>query len=122
MKVFIAGALSSKENPDRNPSQIVVEYLHNVHEMCRVAGRVRKLGHTPFVPALDLLLGVICGDWGEWDYRGISDEFLDICDAVLVISWSWGVKREVELAKKLCIPIYYTIEELEAQYGGTPTV
>ena len=66
----------------------------------------------PFVPALDLLLGIINGDWNEEDYRGIGLEFLDVCDAVLIISNSWGVQQELKYAKEHCIPIYYSVEEL----------
>lgn len=112
MKVYIAGALSSKERNNRTPTQVVVDYLSNVHKMCKVAGEVRKLGYVPFVPALDLLLGVVNGDWTEEDYRGMGIEFLDICDALLVISDSWGVQQEIEYAKLNCIPIYYSLEEL----------
>lgn len=113
MKIYIAGALSSKEKNNRTPTQVVVDYITNVHKMCKVAGQLRKLGHAPFVPALDFLLGVINGDWAEETYRGLGMEFLDVCDALLVISDSWGARREVEYAKEHCIPIYYSIEELE---------
>ncbi len=112
MKVYIAGALSSKENNNRTPSQVVVDYIANVHKMCKVAGQVRKMGHAPFVPALDFLLGAVNGDWAEEEYRGIGMEFMEVCDAVLVISDSWGVQQEVKEAKRLCIPVYYFLEEL----------
>jgi len=112
MKVYIAGALSSKENTERNPSQIVCDYIQNVHRMCKAAGAVRKLGFAPFVPALDFLLGAVNGSWTEEEYRGIGMEFLEVCDAMLVISWSWGVQKEIEEAKRLCIPIYLSLEGL----------
>jgi len=112
VRVYIAGALSSRENTARSPSTIVVDYLANVSKMCRIASEVRKMGHYPFVPALDLLLGVINGDWDEEDYRGVGIAFLEVCDAVLVISDSYGVSREVERAKTLGIPVYYDIENL----------
>ena len=80
--------------------------------MCKVAGQVRKMGHAPYVPALDLLLGVINGDWAEEEYRGLGMEFMEVCDAVLVISMSWGVEEELKEARKLCIPVYYSLLEL----------
>jgi hypothetical protein len=104
VKVYIAGALSSKEKKGRDPSTVVIDYLANVSKMCKVASEVRKLGHYPFVPAL--------GDWEEEDYRGCGMAFLEVCDAVLVISNSWGVAKEVERAKELGIPVYYELEEL----------
>jgi len=112
MRVYIAGALSSKEDRTRDPSKVVIDYLSNVSKMCKVASQVRKLGHFPFVPALDLLLGVINGDWDEEDYRGVGMAFLEVCDAVLVISQSWGVAKEIERANELGIPVYYRMEDL----------
>ena len=112
MRVYIGGALSSKEDTSRGPSKVVIDYLSNVSKMCKVASEVRKLGHFPFVPALDLLLGVINGDWDEEDYRGVGMAFLEVCDAVLVISQSWGVAKEIERANELGIPVYYRMEDL----------
>ena len=112
MKIFIAGALSSKEDETRNPTQVVVDYIANVHKMCKAAGVIRKKGHTPFIPALDFLAGVICGDWTETEYRGMSDEFLPACDAMIVISMSWGVEREIVIARRLGIPIYCRLEDI----------
>jgi hypothetical protein len=105
-RVYIAGALSSKEKEDRDPSRVIVDYLSNVSRMCKVASMVRKAGGYPYVPALDLLLGVSCGDWTEDMYRGIGLAFLEVCDIVLVISWSWGVKQEVKRAEELGIPVF----------------
>lgn len=116
MKVYVAGALSSKEKSNRTPTRVVVDYLQNVHKMCRVSGQLRKRGYAPYVPALDMLLGLTCGDWDEAEYRGLGMEFLEICDAVLVISDSWGVQKEVERAIELGIPVYRSLEEL---YGGS---
>jgi len=112
MRIYIAGALSSKEDRTRDPSKVVIDYLSNVSKMCKVASEVRKMGHFPFVPALDLLLGVINGDWDEEDYRGVGMAFLEVCDAVLVISQSWGVAKEIERANELGIPVYYRMEDL----------
>ena len=112
MRVYIAGALSSREDRSRDPSAVVVDYLANVSKMCKVASEVRKLGHYPYVPALDILLGIINGDWQEEDYRRVGMAFLAVCDAVLVISQSYGVWKEVERAKELGIPIYENIADI----------
>jgi len=112
MRIYIAGALSSKEDTSRDPSKVVIDYLSNVSKMCKAASEVRKLGHHPFVPALDLLLGAVNGDWDEEDYRGVGMAFLEVCDAVLVISQSSGVAKEIERAKELGIPVYYRMEDL----------
>ena len=115
MRVYIAGALSSKEDNTRNPSKVVTDYIRNISRMCRIASEVRRRGHYPYVPGMDFLLGVIAGDWEERDYRGTGMAFLEICDAVLVISESWGVAQEVQRARKLGIPVYYDMEKLEKE-------
>lgn len=111
-RIYIAGALSSKEDTTRDPSKVVTDYISNVHAMCKYAGQVRLLGHYPYVPALDFLLGMVNGDWDERAYREIGIAFLEVCDAVLVISESWGVSKELERAKELGIPIYWSIGDL----------
>lgn len=112
MIIAILGALSSKEDTERTPSQVVVDYLQNVHKMCRVASRLRKRGHHPFTPALDMLLGVVDGEWTEEEYRGLTTAFIPRCDAALVISDSWGTQRDIETAIDHNIPIYYNEEEI----------
>lgn len=112
LKVYIAGALSQKELTERNPSEVVVDYISNVSIMCKAAVKVREKGHYPYVPGLDFLLGFAASDWGEEDYRGIGVAFLEVCDAVLIISWSWGVEKEVDRARLLGIPVFTDIEDL----------
>lgn len=114
MRIYVAGALSSKEDTTRNPSKVVTDYIRNLSAMCKKASELRKRGYYPYVPGMDFLLGVIAGDWEEEDYRGIGMAYLEVCDAVLVISDSWGVRKEIERAKELNIPIYYSVAELEA--------
>ena len=112
MRIAILGALSSKEVNNRTPSKVVVDYLQNVHEMCRAASIVRKKGHVPFTPVLDLLLGVVGDDWEEEDYRGLTTEFIKVCEAVVVISRSWGVERDLETARQYKCIIYNSLEEV----------
>jgi len=112
MKIYIAGALSSKEKTQRDPTKVVIDYIQNVHKMCLAASEVRKRGHYPFVPGIDLLLGLVIGNWKEEDYRETGMEFMKVCDALLVISDSWGVQEEIKEAKKRGLKIFYSIEEL----------
>lgn len=111
-RIYVAGALSSREDTQRNPTQVVTDYIQNVHRMCEAASIIRRKGHIPFVPGLDFLIGVVVGDWKEEDYRGLGMSFLEVCDAVFVISFSWGVRKEITRAEELGIPIYYNIEEV----------
>jgi len=117
LRVYIAGALSSKEKDKRNPSKVVTDYIMNVSRMCRIAGIVRKAGHYPYVPALDLLIGVVDGGFIEEDYRGIGMAFLEVCDAVLVISKSYGVEQEIARAKELGIPVFYKLLDIMPEAG-----
>lgn len=113
MRVYIAGALSSKEDTDRSPSRVVIDYIQNIHKMCCAASYVRAAGMYPFVPGLDFLLGVVIGDWEEWDYRDIGIAFMEVCDVILVISNSWGVQEELKIADKLGIPVVHNMKELQ---------
>jgi len=114
MRVYIAGALSNKNSvkDERTPTRVVVDYLGNVNNMCRKAGVVRKAGLYPFVPALDLLLGVVDGGFEESDYRETGMKFLEVCDVVYVISRSAGVEAEIGHAKAVGIPVVYSFDAL----------
>ena len=114
MRIYVAGQLSNiAAQPDeRTSSMVVVDYIKNVHVMCKVARILQKRGHAPYIPALDLLYGLVLGNIHEEDYRGMGIEFLKVCDAMFIINWSSGVKREVEVAKEIGLPIYNTIAEV----------
>jgi len=114
MRIYVAGQLSNRETQpdDRSPSTVVIDYIKNVHVMCKVAKMLQTRGYAPYVPALDFLMGVVNGNLGEEDYRGVGIEFLKVCDAVFVISMSSGVIRELEIAKELGLPVYYTLAEV----------
>jgi len=113
MRVYIAGALSGGPG-GRTSAKVVTDYIQNINRMALVASIVRRMGHCPYIPALDIILGIVNGDWDEEDYRGIGMSFLEVCDAVLVISDSTGVQREVTRARELGVPIYYELNDLEA--------
>ncbi len=106
LKVYIAGKLSDGDNTGRTPGQVVVDYLQNLSAMLKVAGRIRKAGLIPYVPGTDMLIGIANGDWTEDDYRECGIEFLKGCDAMIVISDSLGVRREIEIAERWEIPVY----------------
>ena len=111
-RIYVAGALSSKEKTNRNPSTVVIDYIQNISAMCKAASIIKRRGHYPYTPGLDFLIGIVAGDWEEEDYRGIGIEFLKVCDAIVIISNSWGVQQELEKAKKLGLVIYNDIKEV----------
>ena len=113
MRIYVAGQLSNKRGTDkRTTTKVVTDYIQNVHKLCQAASRLRRRGHYPYLPGLDLLLGLVVGDWEEDEYRELGMEFLEVCDAVLVISWSSGVDAEVRMARDLNIPVYVSEEEV----------
>jgi len=115
MRIYVAGALTTLApgvEDTRTPSTVVIEYIQNMTKMFRVAGVLRKMGFTPYVPAWDLLCGLVNGNWNEEEYRGIGLDFMEVCDAVLVISDSRGVQREVKCANELGIPVYHSLGEI----------
>lgn len=105
-RVYIAGKLSDD----------ACGYLRNVHRMIEWGERVRKLGYAVYVPAIDLIQGIVFGNWEYPDYFNNSQPFLDVCDAVfLVPGWetSAGTAREIERAKAQGIPVYADLETLK---------
>lgn len=110
MKVYVAGALSNKEKVERTPSKVVVDYFQNVNKMVLAGRALIKAGHAPFIPALDLVTGIAAGDMEEEDYRRVDIEFMIACDAVVVISHSSGVERELGIADAMGIPVYEGLE------------
>jgi len=75
-------------------------------------------GFMPFCPALDMLFFLIRPDEvqiTEGQIKNYSLQWLLRCDAVLVLpNWqqSEGTKKEIEVAEKYGIPVYYGMEEL----------
>ena len=103
--IYIAGKLNDG----------AVGYLHNVHKMMVVAEGVRLAGFAPFVPAIDLLMGIKFGYENYEDYFDGSQAWLIRSDAVLLVpGWetSKGTEREIQTAKDNNIPVFESLEEL----------
>lgn len=114
MRVYVAGALSTSiTDGNRSDSKVVTDYIQNVHDMCMVAARLTKKGYAPYVPGIDFLLGVVAGNFELEDYRDTGMAFLEVCEAVLAISDSYGVREEVKRAEELMIPVFYNEKELD---------
>lgn len=87
----------------------------NVNMAIGVARILIKQGHIPFVP---VLYHFVHKDWPDtpdeerwWEMCAI---WLPDCDVVLRVSGhSIGADKEVELARKLSIPVVFSVEELE---------
>jgi hypothetical protein len=104
VKVYVAGALSDG----------AVGYIQNVSRMLREARKIHRVGASPYVPCLDVLLGIQAGDWTYEDYFLMSQPWLEASDSVYAYSLSIGkkkgVQKEIVIAKKKGIPVYRTFE------------
>ena len=102
MKIYVAGPLNDN----------AVGYLKNVSRMCKVAVELRKKGHAVFVPCLDLLLGIVAGDWEYEDYFENNQAFLEDCDALYLIGHSPGADKELKAAEYYGLQIFYRLPEV----------
>ena len=108
-RIYIAGKLND----------MAVDYLHNVHKMMDAAETVRLAGFAPFVPALDLLMGIKFGYKNYEDYFNIGQAWLTVADAILLVpGWesSKGTAKEINLAESLGIPIFDNLDDLNKHF------
>ena len=90
-KIYVAGPLNA----------MACGYLKNVHNMMQTAERLRRLGYSVYVPALDMLMGVMFGNYDYEDYFQNSQPWLDAADGVFLCEgWeaSEGTRREIDRA------------------------
>lgn len=104
-RVYIAGALNA----------MACDYIKNLHRMIVKADHVRRAGFSVFVPGLDFLSGLVDGRWDYEDFFNNNQAWLLVSEAMFVVyGWenSAGTKKEIELAKKLNIPVFYEVDDL----------
>lgn len=105
-RVYIAGKLNAD----------AVDYIKNVHKMIYYANIIQKMGFSVFVPCLDLLLGMVDGNWNYDDYFNNNQSWLDVSDIVFVcpnFEGSNGTIKEITRAKELGISVCYTLDQLK---------
>lgn len=71
-RVYVAGPLNAGAK----------DYIQNLHKMIITAEKIRKLGCAVFVPGLDILQGIVFGNWDYYDYFDNSQPWLDVADIV----------------------------------------
>lgn len=100
-KIFIAGPYTKGD------------VAINVKRAMDIANIIIDLGHAPFCPHLTHFLHMNKAQpYEKW--LAIDAEFLKSCDVVIRISGeSNGADKEVSLAKKLGIPVYYGLNEFK---------
>jgi hypothetical protein len=100
MKIYVAG-------PYSRPDPVL-----NTHMALVAAEELIKKGHTPYVPHLTLLWHIVFPHpvefWYDYDYI-----WLRFCNAVLRLPGvSTGADMEVKIARQICIPVYYSLDEV----------
>ena len=105
MRIYIAGPYSSPN---------IIQGLRNIREGNKVAAKLLTMGYSPFSPFLDHIFSFY-EDISVEQYYKYSLDFLEVCDAMLILpnsENSKGVQQEVVFATKKGIPIYYSIKDL----------
>ena len=101
-RVYVAGKISDE----------AIHYIKNIHRICQNAEDIRKMGYAVYVPGTDFLMGFLFGYWDYNDYFNNSVGWLKVSD-LMYVSPGWetssGVKKEIEIAKQLGIPIVYGV-------------
>ena len=109
-KVYIAGKLNG----------MAVDYIQNISRMIGVANEAREAGFAVFVPCIDILQGIVAGDWTYREYFDNSQPWLRASDAVLVVEENWrsstGTKREIETAKQHDIPVFFSLKKMQKHF------
>lgn len=111
MRIYVAGPYSCEGRCQ--PLGVDLNYMR---EGIKVAAELIKMNHSPFCPWLDYLFQFVRDDLTRDDYYRYSLDWLRVSDAMLVIAQreeSHGVKMEIDEARRLNIPIYYTINEIK---------
>jgi len=115
--VYIAGPITPKGVKSTNPA---IEYDLNLRDLGRVGIDLLMAGFAPFNPGLDFMYFILLRDGEritEPMIKRFSKDWLRKCDAILMTSgWSKspGSVAEKALAEELGLPVFYSIQEIEA--------
>lgn len=106
-KVYVAGAISAPT---------LEQGLKNLREGIFYGAMLLKMGYCPFVPHLDNQFSLVQNDLIPVEVFYQYDlEWLAVCDCMLVLpnyENSKGVAKEIKVAKKLGIPVFFDIRQL----------
>jgi len=109
MRIYVSRPLSTDKKG--NPVPVTV-YIQNCHQMMMTAIALREMGHFPYVPCLDILLGFVDGQWEYKDFADINMSFLEVCDAIFFLGHSKGADAELERATALGKQVFKKWEEV----------
>jgi len=115
MRVYVAGPYSADN---------VIDVLGNIRRGVALSAQLLAEGYAVFCPFLDFQLALT--PYGAMlpkeAYQKNSMAWVDVSDAVLVLLPGWeksgGVRREIERASELDIPVFYSLADLEKYARG----
>ena len=89
----------------------------NVRNAFEIANKIADLGFAPFVPHSSHFWHMLFPREYEF-WIDLDNQFLPCCDALYRIPGiSEGSDKEVELATKLGLPVFYEIEDLNNHFN-----
>ena len=110
IKIYVAGKLNAD----------AVGYIQNMHRMIKTAKELRDAGFSVYVPCNDFLEGLVDGKFDYTDYFNNSQPWLSSSNAIfLTPGWetSIGTAKEIELAKKLNIPVFSELQSMKEYFN-----
>jgi len=114
MRVYIAGPYSPRKS--RTKHEALQEVSKNVQRAIEAAIALIEKGHYPYVPHLTHFIHInpkCPKDYGPSWYYEYDKTFLEHwAEALLYLGSSEGADRELELAKKLGLKIFYSLDEV----------
>jgi len=109
-RIYIAGSYSADN---------VLDVLNNIRKGIRAGTEVLLAGYSPFIPWLDYNVFLQLREEEQISVdciRQHSMVWLEASDAVLVLPYyqtSSGTLAEINRAKELKIPVFYSLEDLK---------
>lgn len=119
-RIYIAAPLATgTPDPDLvgNKRGAVLQYIRNCHRMIEAGAKLIKMGYAPFIPALDLLTGILDGTMRFEDYFGVSEAWLQVSESFVILATSEGALKEKETAERLGLTIYTSLEAVPDRSG-----
>jgi hypothetical protein len=103
IRVYVAGPIS------------LGDFILNIRRGIDAANDLKRLGFIPFCPFLDAFWQLV----HHMDYEELLDQdfaWIEVCDAVFRMPGeSPGADREVAHARKLGIPVYHSMAQLDRE-------
>lgn len=104
MIIYIAGKITAKKEE---------QLIANINAGVDAGNLVMAKGHNVIVPMLSyyqqqrMELKPDRFWWYQYDFK-----MIDVCDAIVVISYSEGVRGEIAYAEDKGIKVYYQVEDI----------